>query len=218
MKMEILLEPTSNKLMIQYCKLEILSRRFILPDHRKLKDGGEDFRYSDTECLSRSDEVLKLKNFKKDATLKLFKSTNQERILTGLFRIDNWTELRKRFMDRYQNDVYKNKGYQNDDHRLTLGSLLKRLLELALKSGKLNHVVKDVRQKGREIEGEMVPKTKVNLHGQKSTRRPKERVTVNQRSGRMVEGRHSQTGNIRHWNRKDAEKRHNKENTTKTEL
>ncbi|GJY96542.1 retrovirus-related pol polyprotein from transposon TNT 1-94 [Tanacetum coccineum] len=50
-----------------------------LPDHRILKDGGEDFRYSDTERLSRSDEVLKLKNFKKDATLKLFKSTNQER-------------------------------------------------------------------------------------------------------------------------------------------
>ncbi|GJY59042.1 hypothetical protein Tco_0458934 [Tanacetum coccineum] len=45
-----------------------------LPDHRILKDGGED-----TECLSRSDEVLKLKNFKKDATLKLFKSTHQER-------------------------------------------------------------------------------------------------------------------------------------------
>ncbi|GKA81277.1 hypothetical protein Tco_0787969 [Tanacetum coccineum] len=39
----------------------------------------QDFRYSDTEHLSRSDEVLKLKNFKKDATLKLFKSTNQER-------------------------------------------------------------------------------------------------------------------------------------------
>ncbi|GJV45146.1 hypothetical protein Tco_1429682 [Tanacetum coccineum] len=56
-----------------------------LPDHRILKDGGEDkefqrsFRHSDTERLSRSDEVLKLKNFKKDATLKLFKSTNQER-------------------------------------------------------------------------------------------------------------------------------------------
>ncbi|GJW97508.1 hypothetical protein Tco_0179316 [Tanacetum coccineum] len=43
-----------------------------------LKDGGEDFRYSDTERLSRSDKVLKLKNFKKDATLKLSKSTNQE--------------------------------------------------------------------------------------------------------------------------------------------
>ncbi|GKD56735.1 hypothetical protein Tco_1290122, partial [Tanacetum coccineum] len=56
-----------------------------LPDHRKLKDGGEvkefqrSFRHSDTERLSRSDYVLKLKNFKKDATLKLFKSTNQER-------------------------------------------------------------------------------------------------------------------------------------------
>ncbi|GJW01917.1 hypothetical protein Tco_1560773 [Tanacetum coccineum] len=55
-----------------------------LPDHRILKDGGEvkefqrSFRYSDTERLSRSDEVLKLKNFKKDAALKLSKSTNQE--------------------------------------------------------------------------------------------------------------------------------------------
>ncbi|GJW85442.1 hypothetical protein Tco_0158587 [Tanacetum coccineum] len=46
---------------------------------RILKDEGEDLRYSDTERLSRSDEVLKLKNFKKDATLKLFKLTNQER-------------------------------------------------------------------------------------------------------------------------------------------
>ncbi|GJV26210.1 hypothetical protein Tco_1378905 [Tanacetum coccineum] len=49
-----------------------------LPDHRILKDGGEDFRYSDTERLSRSDEVLNVKNFKKDATLKISKSTNQE--------------------------------------------------------------------------------------------------------------------------------------------
>ncbi|GJT88159.1 retrovirus-related pol polyprotein from transposon TNT 1-94 [Tanacetum coccineum] len=53
-----------------------------LPDHRIRKDGGmymfQDFRYSDTERLSRSDEVLNVKNFKKDATLKLSKSTNQE--------------------------------------------------------------------------------------------------------------------------------------------
>ncbi|GJV70270.1 hypothetical protein Tco_1485779 [Tanacetum coccineum] len=59
--------------------------KFNLPDHRILKDGGEvkefqiSFHHSDTERLSRSDEVLKLKNIKKDATLKLFKSTNQER-------------------------------------------------------------------------------------------------------------------------------------------
>ncbi|GJQ90758.1 hypothetical protein Tco_0001897 [Tanacetum coccineum] len=56
-----------------------------LPDHRILKDGGEDkefqrrIHHSDTERLPRCDEVLKLKNFKKDATLKLFKSPNQER-------------------------------------------------------------------------------------------------------------------------------------------
>ncbi|GJV37727.1 hypothetical protein Tco_1410204 [Tanacetum coccineum] len=37
------------------------------------------FRQSNIERHSPSDEVLKLKNFKKDATLKLFKSTNQER-------------------------------------------------------------------------------------------------------------------------------------------
>ncbi|GKF79956.1 hypothetical protein Tco_0235524, partial [Tanacetum coccineum] len=50
-----------------------------LPDNRILKDGGEDFLYYDTKHLSLSDEVLKLKYFKKDATLKLFKLTNQER-------------------------------------------------------------------------------------------------------------------------------------------
>ncbi|GJR14255.1 hypothetical protein Tco_0796907 [Tanacetum coccineum] len=45
-----------------------------LSDHRLFKDGDGDFRYSDTTHLSRSVEVLKLKNFKKDATLKLFKN------------------------------------------------------------------------------------------------------------------------------------------------
>ncbi|GJZ29867.1 hypothetical protein Tco_0574914 [Tanacetum coccineum] len=91
MKMEILLESTSNKLMVErfYTSVGNLVKEILLklnlPDHRKLKDGGEvkefqrSFRHSDTERLSRSDEVLKLKNFKKDATLKLFKSTNQER-------------------------------------------------------------------------------------------------------------------------------------------
>ncbi|GJY58641.1 hypothetical protein Tco_0458533 [Tanacetum coccineum] len=54
-------------------------------DPHGFEDGGgvkevqRSFRHSDTERLSRSDEVLKLKNFKKDATLKLSKSTNQER-------------------------------------------------------------------------------------------------------------------------------------------
>ncbi|GKC28044.1 hypothetical protein Tco_1035338 [Tanacetum coccineum] len=59
-------------------KLNLPDYRSILTDSEILKDGGEDFRYSDTERLSRSDKVLKLKNIKKDATLKIFKSTNQE--------------------------------------------------------------------------------------------------------------------------------------------
>ncbi|GJR55293.1 hypothetical protein Tco_1405814 [Tanacetum coccineum] len=91
MKMEILLESTSNKLMVErfytsagnpvkeiLLKLNLPDHRSILTDSKILKDGGEDLRYSDTDRLSRSDEVLKLKNFKKDATLKLSKSTNQE--------------------------------------------------------------------------------------------------------------------------------------------
>ncbi|GKD69762.1 hypothetical protein Tco_1323852 [Tanacetum coccineum] len=45
----------------------------------KVKEFQRSFHHSNTERLSRSDEVLNLKNFKKDTTLKLFKSTNQER-------------------------------------------------------------------------------------------------------------------------------------------
>ncbi|GJY71706.1 hypothetical protein Tco_0475409 [Tanacetum coccineum] len=99
-KMEILLESTSNKLMVgdlrfymnQTCdnwkETMVDPRRFKgylkmevkVPDSSiKDKEFQRSFRHSDTERLSRSDEVLKLNNFKKDATLKLFKSTNQER-------------------------------------------------------------------------------------------------------------------------------------------
>ncbi|GJY12615.1 putative reverse transcriptase domain-containing protein [Tanacetum coccineum] len=82
MKMEILLEPTSNKLMVGKDQrfnttagnpVKKILLKLNLSDHRLFKDGGGDFRYSDTAHLSRSDEVLKLKNFKKDATLKLSK-------------------------------------------------------------------------------------------------------------------------------------------------
>ncbi|GKD24180.1 hypothetical protein Tco_1230394 [Tanacetum coccineum] len=99
MKMEILLEPTSNKLMVEHAEYDesntyVLERfnttagnpvkkillKLNLSDHRLFKDGGgvkefqRSFCHSDTERLSRSVEVLKLKNFKKDATLKLFKN------------------------------------------------------------------------------------------------------------------------------------------------
>ncbi|GJY42189.1 hypothetical protein Tco_0429459 [Tanacetum coccineum] len=50
-----------------------------LPDHRIRKDGGEEVLRSLVQnVFLEVDEVLKLKNFKKDATLKLFKLTNQE--------------------------------------------------------------------------------------------------------------------------------------------
>ncbi|GJU14889.1 hypothetical protein Tco_1142855 [Tanacetum coccineum] len=95
MKMEILLEPTSNKLMVEHAEYDesntyVLERfntsagnpvkkillKLNLSDHRLFKMVVEvpDFRYSDTTHLSRSVKVLKLKNFKKDATLKLFKN------------------------------------------------------------------------------------------------------------------------------------------------
>ncbi|GJZ78199.1 hypothetical protein Tco_0642871 [Tanacetum coccineum] len=73
-EMELTLEQTQQGVSYEVSEIQI---------RRKLKDGVKEFqrsfRHSDTKRLSRSDEVLKLKNFKKDATLKLFKSTNQER-------------------------------------------------------------------------------------------------------------------------------------------
>ncbi|GJT62621.1 hypothetical protein Tco_1006154, partial [Tanacetum coccineum] len=79
-----------------------------LPNHRILKDGGEvkefqrSFRHSDTERLSRSDEVLKLKNFKKDATLKLFKST----IKKGMSMSVQKSQVHKRAkFTRWRNEI-----------------------------------------------------------------------------------------------------------------
>ncbi|GJV88456.1 hypothetical protein Tco_1532394 [Tanacetum coccineum] len=57
-----------------------------LSDHRTFKDGGEDFRYSDTVRPSQSDEVLKLKNFEKDASLQL-SSYQIKNVLTCLSKI-----------------------------------------------------------------------------------------------------------------------------------
>ncbi|GKC67932.1 hypothetical protein Tco_1100530 [Tanacetum coccineum] len=98
MKMEILLEPTSNKLMVEHAEYDesntyVLERfnttagnpvkkillKLNLSDHRLFEmvvevPDSSYFRYSDTTHLSRSVKVLKLKNFKKDATLKLFKN------------------------------------------------------------------------------------------------------------------------------------------------
>ncbi|GKB08772.1 hypothetical protein Tco_0837084 [Tanacetum coccineum] len=117
MKMEILLEPTSNKLMVEHAEFDesnanVLERFYTsagnpvkeillklnLPDHRSIltdskvtptKHGRMTKPYSsplfiancfkNLKMVVESDKVLKLKNFKKDATLKLFKSTNQER-------------------------------------------------------------------------------------------------------------------------------------------
>ncbi|GJX26363.1 hypothetical protein Tco_0232659 [Tanacetum coccineum] len=72
---EGLLQPNraNDDMITGYLKMEV-KRRSI-----KDKEFQRSFRHLDIERLSRSDEVLKLKNFKKDATLKLFKSTNQER-------------------------------------------------------------------------------------------------------------------------------------------
>ncbi|GJT48185.1 hypothetical protein Tco_0974342 [Tanacetum coccineum] len=67
-------EPEGSTQGYPLVSVEVLSDKVL-----KSKEFQRSFHHSDTERLSRSDEVLKLKNFKKDATLKLFKSTNQER-------------------------------------------------------------------------------------------------------------------------------------------
>ncbi|GKC66318.1 hypothetical protein Tco_1098916 [Tanacetum coccineum] len=77
-EMELTLEQTQQG--VSY-EVSIDPHRFegIYKDGHGVKEFQRSFRHSDNERLSRSDEVLKLKIFKKDAALKLFKSTNQER-------------------------------------------------------------------------------------------------------------------------------------------
>ncbi|GJV45528.1 reverse transcriptase domain-containing protein [Tanacetum coccineum] len=58
-----------------------------------VKEFQRSFRHSDTKRLSRSDEVLKLRNFKKDATLKLFESTNQESEVDDNFPVETLMEI-----------------------------------------------------------------------------------------------------------------------------
>ncbi|GJX24052.1 retrovirus-related pol polyprotein from transposon TNT 1-94 [Tanacetum coccineum] len=96
MKMEILLEPTSNKLMVEHAEYDesntyVLERfntsagnpvkkillKLNLSDHRLLKmvvevPDSSYFRYSDTTHLSRSVEVLKLKKFQERCNIKAF--------------------------------------------------------------------------------------------------------------------------------------------------
>ncbi|GJX34722.1 hypothetical protein Tco_0246279 [Tanacetum coccineum] len=75
-KVRIGIMPTEMELTLMKPKHGVSSE--VSVDPHGFEEGGEDFRYSDTERLSRNDKVLKSKNFKKDATLKLSKSSNQE--------------------------------------------------------------------------------------------------------------------------------------------
>ncbi|GJT57067.1 hypothetical protein Tco_0992121 [Tanacetum coccineum] len=94
MTMEILLEPTSNKLMIGR------SSRI----RRLYKDGCGDFRYSDTVRPSESDEVLKLKNLKKDVLLLKFSSKSLKKSMSmsvqksQVHKMEKITRWRKEIM------------------------------------------------------------------------------------------------------------------------
>ncbi|GKA40227.1 zf-CCHC domain-containing protein [Tanacetum coccineum] len=82
-EMELTLEQTQQGVSYEVSvSIEGLKNEKEIDEVSNQKNFQRSFRHSDTERLSRSDEVLKLKNFKKDATLKLLKSTNQERFET----------------------------------------------------------------------------------------------------------------------------------------
>ncbi|GJY37606.1 hypothetical protein Tco_0423970 [Tanacetum coccineum] len=52
-----------------------------LSDHRLFKDGGGDFRYSVTKRLSRSDEVLKIKEIQERCNIKAFQVNKSRKML-----------------------------------------------------------------------------------------------------------------------------------------
>ncbi|GJX63489.1 putative reverse transcriptase domain-containing protein [Tanacetum coccineum] len=159
MKMEIRLEPTSNKLMVEHAEFDesnanVLERFYTsvgnpikeillklnIPDHRsiltdskdtiKVKEFQRSFRHSNTERLSRSDEVLKLKNFKKDATLKLSKSTNQECAQDNIFRLTSkligTSSLRIKIIDYYNIFTSESQVYKLKTRRHSISSKLVR--------------------------------------------------------------------------------------------
>ncbi|GKA35064.1 hypothetical protein Tco_0721555 [Tanacetum coccineum] len=80
----------------------------------------QDFRYSDTVRLSRSDEVLKLKNFKKDAALKLFKvdksrkeckdiSSERRALINKLLNNEGWKDYKvKSTLWKYVSEIQDN--------------------------------------------------------------------------------------------------------------
>ncbi|GJY67168.1 hypothetical protein Tco_0469406 [Tanacetum coccineum] len=86
-EIELVLEQTqqgtSYEVLVSAEGVEELKRKVKIKGEKKeallILRQKPDFRYSDTVRPSQSDEVLKLKNIKKDASLKLFKLTNQER-------------------------------------------------------------------------------------------------------------------------------------------
>ncbi|GKB07836.1 hypothetical protein Tco_0836120 [Tanacetum coccineum] len=101
----------------------------------KVKEFQRSFRHSDTERLSRSDEVLKLKNFKKDATLKLFKSTNQESEAWERFKEMLRACPHHGFTELTQIDTFYNSLNDNDQDSLNAaagGNLLSKTTREAL--------------------------------------------------------------------------------------
>ncbi|GJZ95824.1 retrovirus-related pol polyprotein from transposon TNT 1-94 [Tanacetum coccineum] len=105
-----------------------------------LKMDVRNFRYSDTERLSRSDEVLKLKNFKKDATLKLSKSTNQECILHISLEVD--TQLNQEIFQR-DNSVSNQSSLSFDQ--------LFELNELKAQSQEKDTVIKKLKERIKSL-------------------------------------------------------------------
>ncbi|GJU50910.1 hypothetical protein Tco_1220465 [Tanacetum coccineum] len=131
MKMEILLEPTSNKLMVEHAEYDesntyVLERfnttagnpvkkillKLNLSDHRLFKDGGGDFRYSDTarlsrRRLSRSDEVLKIKEIQERCNIKAFQVNKSRKVVkVEEFRHAGYNSLENIKMIREDGNTY----------------------------------------------------------------------------------------------------------------
>ncbi|GJQ98311.1 putative ribonuclease H-like domain-containing protein [Tanacetum coccineum] len=77
MKMEILLEPALNKLMVEHAEFDESNANVLERFYTSAGNPAKEI-FLKLNLPDHSNEVLKLKNFKKDATLKLSKSTNQE--------------------------------------------------------------------------------------------------------------------------------------------
>nr|GEW23844.1 ATP-dependent DNA helicase PIF2-like [Tanacetum cinerariifolium] len=162
MKMEILLEPTSNKLMINLTKLGNPVKKILLKlnlsDHRKLKDRGEELVLSDEQkknlCLLYIEHMLLSNN-------KSLKSIPNMSYPTTEYTIDGYNRTSKTYLYMTMSATCRSQG------GIILNVASNGIAGLLLEGGRTAHsrTMRDICRTGHSMPSEQVFGGKVVVFG-----------------------------------------------------